>query len=236
MGFYDCRCAITGVSLKGADATAVLLQRVGRAFRPIALPIKGNYNRLGSIDGVTPDANTRLVLKFFLDALENPESQEFVIDEPYYSEPLDNIEGLLWGFERNTNDNGKTAVLNGQPVVVALVCRAVWDAVARATKPRGPDAARFAALFRGVPAAERIYAGKLASVSRLLRELDAVNAFMARRGIRWAPTKAGGQDFAPEMRRYLAAAQKKFRRSAAVSVGLRAYEREVADLLRDEDD
>lgn len=112
----------------------------------------------------------------------------------------------------------------------------MWDVIARAAKARGTDASRFAALFRDVPPAARIYARKLASVSRPLRELYAVNAFMSRRDIRWAPTKGGGQDFAPEMRRYLAAARKKFRSSAAVMTGLRAYEREVADMLRDEDD
>jgi len=63
MGFYDCRCMATGVSLKGADAALVLLHRAAGEYAPISLAIKGNYNRLGAIDGVDEDANTRLVLR-----------------------------------------------------------------------------------------------------------------------------------------------------------------------------
>lgn len=67
MGLYDSRCMITGVSLKGADAALVLLQPAANGYVPISLAIKGYYNRLGSIDGIEEDANTRLVLRYILD-------------------------------------------------------------------------------------------------------------------------------------------------------------------------
>ena len=55
MGFYDTRCMLTGVSLHAIRATVVLVQRPGAAYRPIALGISGQYDRLGSIDGIEED-------------------------------------------------------------------------------------------------------------------------------------------------------------------------------------
>src|SRR5262252_9175675 len=91
VGFYDCRCMVTGVSLKGSDAAAVLLQKAAGVYRPIALAMKGNYNRLGTIDHISEDANTRLVLKFFLAKLGGA----FVIDEPCWTSdnlPITDVE------------------------------------------------------------------------------------------------------------------------------------------------
>src|SRR5258708_5960905 len=128
MGFYDCRCMLTGVSLKGADAALVPLRATGSAFVPLALAIKGNYNRLGSIDGIEEDANTELILRFFLDKLQ---TGEFVVEGEYLRAhncyPIRTIEDLLQGFERNINDSASASVLSGQPIVFALVCRTVWD-------------------------------------------------------------------------------------------------------------
>lgn len=232
VGFYDCRCMVSGVSLKGADAVAVLLQTNGGAFRPVALALKGSYDRLGTIDGVPDDANVRLISAYFL---SKRSSGEFVIDEPYWSKsryPITNIENLLWGFERNTNDNPETAVLNGTSVVVALICQCVWDAIARAASAdRTSDANWFAALFSGVPVAEEMYRGKLANVSEPLRELFAVSAFLTSRGIEWTPTEAGEQDYADAMRDYLASARESYKDCPAVLDGLRDYEREVGKLL-----
>src|SRR5262245_36531671 len=105
MGFYDCRCMATGVSLKGADAALVLLQQAAGQYAPVALAIKGNYDRLGSIDGIEEDANTRLVLRFFLGGLQSGafrvEEDSLTADECF---PIRTVEDLLHGFERNMND------------------------------------------------------------------------------------------------------------------------------------
>jgi hypothetical protein len=39
VGFYDQRCMVTGVSLKGARTVLVLPGRTGDAHYPIALPV-----------------------------------------------------------------------------------------------------------------------------------------------------------------------------------------------------
>ena len=115
---------------------SVLLQQSDDQFAPLALAIKGNYNRLGSIDGIDEDANTRLILRFFLESLR---SGEFTVDEEYLREnscfPIRSIETLLQGFERNMNDGEGRAVLNGRSVGFALIAWAVWETIAGAARP-----------------------------------------------------------------------------------------------------
>jgi hypothetical protein len=71
MGFYDRKCMVTGVSLKGADAALVLLHQSFDNYVPLALAVKGNYNRFGSIDGIEEDANTQSILQFFQESLRS---------------------------------------------------------------------------------------------------------------------------------------------------------------------
>jgi hypothetical protein len=230
MGFYDCRCMITGVSLKGADAALVLLQEAGETHHPIALPVKGAYNRLGCIDGIRQDANTALILKYFLDKLPRG---EFVVAPGCL--PVENLERLLAAFERNINDNSQTAVLSGRPVMFALISRAVWDAVASSAPPlSAPTATVFQRLFKGVRAAEGIYRGNVAAVAGHLQELAGVHQFLAGRGLTWRPAEGASQHSSGEMRAYLEAARQAFRDAPVVLKGLRAYETEVAKSLAEE--
>jgi hypothetical protein len=236
MGLYDCRCMATGVSLKGADAALVLLQQAGVDYHPIALAIKGNYKRQGSIDDIKEDANTKLVLKYFRERLTDG---AFVVDADYFRTqgcyPIKNIERLLACFERNINDHSSAAVLKGQRVVFALICWAVWDALARSSPPvPGTASTWFRQLFGDVAVAEEIYHGSLTKVSKHLRELSAVSNFLADRELAWKPADNTGQDYPPEMRQYLAEARRTFSDSAVVREGLKDYEREVSDLLKDD--
>lgn len=50
MGFYDLRCALTGLSLKGQRCDLLLLRRSGGRVEPLWGTITGSYNRLGTID------------------------------------------------------------------------------------------------------------------------------------------------------------------------------------------
>jgi hypothetical protein len=232
MGFYDCRCLVSGVSLKGARAAAVLLEKAGGAYRPIALALHGTYDRLGTIDGVDPDINAELVLRFFL---AKEKAGTFAIDREYWSEdryPIRSVDDLLWGFERNTNDNRKTALLKGQPVVTALICDAVWSTIAAAAPAHG-GRALFTELFGGVATADEMYGGSIEKLSPHMAELWAVSSLMKRRNIDWTPTEAGGQDYAAEMRGYLAEARRAFEGEEALLAGLEGYEREVEGLLDD---
>jgi hypothetical protein len=232
MGMYDCRCMVTGVSLKGADAALVLLQRVGEVEVPITFAINGNYNRFGSIDGIDEDANTRLVRQYFVDALR---TGEFEIDEPYWRackcSPIETIDQLLQGIERGIND-GNPARLLGQSVTFALIAQVVWDAIVELTPQlRKVNAAWFSGFLGAAPGAERIYTGALAEVTGPASELAAVDVFLKDRGVSWRTTEAGGQDYGEEMRQYLAEARQAFADSEPILDALRHYENAAADLL-----
>jgi hypothetical protein len=57
---------LTGLSLHGIDATLVPLLRLPEGYRAVALGMAGTYDRYGAIDGIDEDANTALVLGYFL--------------------------------------------------------------------------------------------------------------------------------------------------------------------------
>jgi hypothetical protein len=235
MGFYDCRCMVTGVSLKGAGAALVLLHQSSDQYVPMALAVKGNYNRLGSIDGIDEDANTQSVLRFFQESLR---SGAFTVDEEYLRGhgcfPIQTIEDLLQGFERNMNDGEGIAALNGQSVVFALIARPVWDTIAAAAPtPVDPALTSFKRLFKASPVGLEIYAESVGAVSKHISELAAVDSSLTRRGLSWRPSEATGQDYPEEMRQYLDEAREIFSDLPTILSALRRYEQEIGDLLID---
>ena len=142
---------------------------------------------------------------------------------------------MLGCFERNMNDHNSAAVLAGKPVVFALICRAVWDALAGPDSPgQQSGTTLFQQVFKDISHAEAIYHGNLSKVSRHLQELSAVSNFLVGRGLAWKPADDPGQDYAEEMRQYLEEAKQTFRDSAVVLEGLKAYEQEVGDLLEED--
>jgi hypothetical protein len=236
MGFYDCRCMVTGVSLKGADAALVLLYQSSDQYLPMALAVKGNYNRLGSIDGIDEDANTQSVLRFFQESLR---SGAFTVDEEYLRGhgcfPIQTIEDLLQGFERNMNDGEGSAVLNGQSVVFAIIARAVWDTIAEAAPTHiEPALTLFKRLFKASPVGLELYAESVGAMSKHIGELAAVDSLLTSRGLSWRPSEATGQDYPEEMRQYLDEARKIFSDSPTILSALRRYEQEIGDLLTDD--
>jgi len=226
---------VTGVSLKGAGAALVLLHQSTDQYFPLAFAVKGNYNRLGSIDGIDEDANAQSILRFFQESLR---SGVFNVDEKYLEEhgcfPIQTIEHLLQGFERNINDGEGCAVLNGQSVVFALIARAVWDTIAEAAPAAiEPALTSFKRLFNASPVGLEIYAESVGAVSKHIGELAAVDSFLTMRGMSWQPSEATGQDYSEEMRQYLDEARGIFSDLPTILAALRRYEQEIGDLLVD---
>ncbi len=243
MGLFDCRCMVSGVSLKGADAALVILQQSTDHYAPLALAIKGNYNRLGSIDGIDEDTNTQLVLQFFLESLR---TGAFAVDGHLPGNtPIRTIEDLLQWLERNMNDspgwNGGWnddpgwAALNGHVITLSLIARVVWDTIAASVPARVesiPDL--FERAFKVPQSESKIYAGAPETVAEHLKELAAVDSFLSTRGISWWPSEGTGQDYPEEMRQYLDEARQAFSDSPTILTALRLYEHEVGDLLTDQ--
>jgi hypothetical protein len=238
MGFYDCQCMITGVSLKGDHAVAVLLQQTDETYHPIALGIEGAYNRLGSIDMISVDDNAEIVLAYFRDRLQDG---TFVVEEEYVPardlSASDALERLLGGFERNINDCPTTAVLAGRPVVLSLISQTIWEALMHQLRaPQGSPPIWFERIFGDNPVAAAIYQGKLTRLAAPLREMVAITAFLAERGLSWHPDIEPFQHYQPEMQQMLAEARQTFADSSAALHALAVYESDMADLLKDEPD
>ena len=232
VGFYDERCMATGVSLRGSRAVLVLLGRAGVSHYPIALAVKGTYNRLGSIDGIEEDDNTALIHAYFLARLE---AGDLVLREYYARQGVGDIEALLGVFERNVTQHEDAALLSGRRPLFALLDRHVWDAAAGAGKlEKEPDGERFRRLFLDVPQAEAIYRGSLGRVSAHLKEMARVCAYLGERGVAWRPRTDEGQHGADEMRPWLADARHQFHDSPLMLKALAAYEAEMDALLEDD--
>lgn len=243
MGFYDLRCAVTGISLRGTDAVAVGLMAAEDAYRPVTLGITGCYNRLGSIDGIEEDLNTDLVFAYFS---RSARSGDFVMDAEYadaYGDPPRDIEALLGYFERNVSDSSEecpAATLSGRRVFSALVARPVWNALADAFAPAGGTPETwYGEVFGDAPEPEETYRGRHAELVPHIRALTAVNRFLGARGTGWSlpdDGETGGQHFGSEMREFLDAARACFQNVPSVLGALDAYAGGVGELLEDNGD
>lgn len=227
MGLFDACCMLTGVSLKGADAAAVAIESVGENFRPMTLAVFGHYNRVGTVDGVKNDANTKLIMKYFEKKLDSGEFES----EEYGA---GHIELLLESFERNINDGPCYALLNELPVYASLISKAVWKAIANSVPPisDSPDEC-YDQIFPEGSIGREIYGGKRGNIGTQLREFSSILNFMTEQKMVWKVTEGGGQDYAESMRQALKKARNKFQAVPAILDGLRDYEIEVADLLVD---
>jgi hypothetical protein len=221
---------ISGVSLKGASTLLVPLQEIDGALAPIALGIKGTYNRLGSIDGIEADANTAAVLKFFLGRLA---SGEFVVDADYLRReklfPIATIEQLLQAFERNINDHSQAALLNRRPVVFALIGNSIWQSIVEAETLR---ILPLETVLGSNSVATQIYGKGTYPVRDCVAELDCISNFLDSRNLLWQSAGDPAQHHFDDMQTFLNAAKEKFRDSEMLLAGLRRYESEVQDLLR----
>ncbi|MCX4964026.1 hypothetical protein OHA98_04165 [Streptomyces sp. NBC_00654] len=242
MGFYDSRCAVTGISLRGTDAVAVGLMANEGGYRPVTLGITGNYNRLGSIDGIERDRNSDSVFEYFC---RRAWSGDFVMAKQYadaYGDPPHDIDSLLSYFERNVSDSSEerpAATLYGRRVFSVLIARPVWNALAAGEFAPGGDAPEvwFTEVFGDAREPGELYRGCLAEVARDIRALAAVNGFLGARGTGWSlpdEDEIGGQHYAPEMREYLSEARTGFQDVPSVLRALDVYAEAAGELLEDD--
>lgn len=168
MTFFDTACLITGVNLRGIDATAVLLHRTAAGqYHPISLGIPGTYDGFGCIDEVPADRNTAALTAFFTRAHQRGRflaHDHTHTGDPNWFDPDIAIESLLYLVERTTTVADlyggaypPCTVLDGHPVVLTLIAQPVWDALAE-KHFRGPHSGLAAAAFgAGVETAAAIY-------------------------------------------------------------------------------
>lgn len=245
MGLYDNRCMVTGLSLKASEVVLVLLHRKGKVHRPISLGVEGTYNRLGSIDSIYENENTRAILRFFTTELA---TGRFVVEEDYLRThkafPFEETEQLLHAFERNINDHSRAAVLDGEPVTFTLIERHVWDGIALHKQELDESSAD---CFRGVfgqnEVAKAVYAGlfdesdragRLRGIDTDLIKMFRVQEFLTEQAIPWMHDDEPGQHYTDDMREYVSAARRKFKKVPLILDAIDQYEKAVKVFLEDE--
>ncbi|MUM23565.1 hypothetical protein FZI91_17935 [Mycobacterium sp. CBMA271] len=180
----------------------MILRRVGGTFTPITLGLHGDYNMRGAVDAKV-DSHSGLVLDYFMDRYDD--GTFIAADDttrPEYRIPptRDSIQSLINVIERTTtcsevntsfgpNGGGHqpSTLLAGDFIVHALIAQPVWDAIS--THHHAPERsadAQFADVFTD-PASRQIYDGHASDLVARIRERAAVDAFLAARGIPWAP-------------------------------------------------
>lgn len=249
MGFYDTTCLITGVNLGSSVDTAVVLLHRSPAgqYSPISLGIHGTYDGFGCIDGVPADLNATLLRRFFSDAHRAGRFQahdQTHVGDPNWFDPDIDIESLLFLVERTVScsdlyDGGPyppSTVLDGDPVVFAMIAQPVWDAIA--SQNRSPRTNLTTAAFGpDADVAADIYGEHLDRLVEPLRQFAAVSDFIATRPLlRWAPPNepvqrfphgSGHQFNAGEGRRFVEDARREYRGVTAIHTALDTYVRNV---------
>jgi hypothetical protein len=194
VGSYDVRCLVTGLVLRG-DVTAVPLRRTAGGYEPVTLGIAGAYDGFGSIDSIAGDRGTEPVLDAFTSWMG---AGRFVVDAEALAidpEPPQDVEELLWLFERSGLSLGSDPVfdrpvvtLDGDVVTMALIAQPVWNALT-AAHPAAEASVRgsFERVFGRSGVAAELYGDRLAPFAEPIRQLAAVADFLAARGQAWAP-------------------------------------------------
>lgn len=246
MGFYDCRCILTGVSVDFVGATAVILRCTATGYEPITLGLSGEYDGYGTIDGITEDRNSKLVYEYFTRqsrsgrfmARIHPQEDLVEFNDDFNLDALIDLIENSWSlsptFEGDDFEVLPLAVLDGDPLVFALIAQPIWDAVAAAV----PGEASLHAVFGEATVPQEIYGSHLVDVDRQLRDFAAVHAFVRAHQLRWAPpadpsqrypTEMGSQRDNDENTEFIAQARADYRDSPVLLAGLDAYEKRLLE-------
>ncbi|WAS99270.1 hypothetical protein [Nannocystis punicea] len=209
MGLFDFRCPVSGLSLRAADAVHVALIEVSPGeWSPLSLPLRGCYDRGGSIDGFTPDFRTELFVAGFARFVQAKRVEAgWARDELASFVRRPGIESLLYLFERvNTmSEWGEaTFTLDGRSLRQVLIHAQVFTAVAPPVRPaQAPEYEALEQQLARAPVApqaremfeEIIIAADPVRVeaSAALSQLTAFTRWLAAHQRRWSPAAETGQ-------------------------------------------
>lgn len=208
MGHYDFRCPISGLSLRGSDAVHIAVVTVTpERWAPLSLPIRGSYDRLGSIDFITPDGVTALFVDGFARVVKAgrvlaPSAR----DEFAAFSRAPGLEALLKLFAyTNTASIWSPAsfTLDGRKVRQMLIQADVFEALAPEVPTRAPGYEALEQQLLGAPIDplaremfEELIIGDdilRLQASVALTRLTALDAWLAARDRTWAPGNETGQ-------------------------------------------
>jgi hypothetical protein len=190
MGEYDVNCAFSGVSLAWSEAVLVMLSREpGGVFRPVALPMVGDYHMYGAI-GVASDRNTTLITECLIAAtlagrfVSTADDWPLTDREPSIGDVIEELTvntGEWLGYRGGTEPTYASLVTFDEvPIVFTLIARPVWDTIVTTRRCDLDDPrATFDAVFGEQAMPNAIYVGGLDDLLPQLAELAAVDRFLA---------------------------------------------------------
>ena len=120
MGVFDVFCAESGIALHGDTRLVMLAESGNECFEPIALPIKGCYNRYGSIDASDDslDKNGRAIFEF---------CKKLKYDTPPFGKEFEEHLSVL----NMGPSEDSWARWNGQRISFALLHDGIYEAIAQ---------------------------------------------------------------------------------------------------------
>lgn len=95
MSRRDFRCAFSGVSLLNSEVAAVLLEETDGGWRPVALPLFGVYEGIGTVSDVNDGPNAELILSWFQSGLDGRKVEIDFAALGLAPQAVDHIETLL---------------------------------------------------------------------------------------------------------------------------------------------
>ena len=222
MGLYDYRCMITGLSLASSKTILVLTAKYETTYLPVALPVSGQYNRLGAIDMITEDQNCASILAYFQSKIN---SGDVKVDwsEVYWNgsflNQIVNIEQLFTAVERGVTMEYDCVTLHNNRIEFSLIDATIWaelihfDGTQQETNRSHPDTWH------------EIYKNPVPDYDQSVIAFNNVQCFLDKHKIKWLPPNDSGQHYEEEVAAYLEAAKSKFQDEPLILKGIAEYEK-----------
>lgn len=224
MGLFDYRCMISGLSLKSSKTTLILLEKAGDNYLPIALPVFGQYNRLGAIDMIEENKNTKDILTFFQSKINSGEIKvdwEEVYWQGEFLKKIENIEQLFTAIERSVTMEYDCVTLNKQRIEYSLINTRIWnEIVCFDFENKEPNL---------IPSKtwKEIYNQPNSDYDYLEHQFKKAQNFLNKHNLKWTPPNDSGQHYDEEVNDYLEQAKSKFIDEPLMMNGILAYEKEL---------
>lgn len=233
MGFYDYRCSISGLSLMPSGAYLVLMEKLEDGYRPIALPVLGAYDRLGSIDMVEEDDHTRRLVAFAREAVD---SGRMTVDwDEIGSESIDEVEELFRASERSSSQEYDALTLDGARIVHTLILDHVWEAFADPGRHAERSAGELLDEIFGSDSTAHALYGDGSDMQASLAAMRGFQDFMDRIGATWTVRDDYEQHYSDELREYIDEARGRFADLPAMLAVIEAHEEDCQEIF-DEDE
>lgn len=226
MGLFDYRCMITGLSLKSSKTVLILLEKSGDNYAPIALPVFGEYNRLGAIDSIDENQNTKTILQFFQSKIH---SGEVKVDweEVYYNgeflKSIDTIEHLFTAIERSVTMEYDCVTYNGKRIEYSLTDANIWNEISRYNLYKNESSQINSDTWKA------IYLEPLTDSDDLIAQFNNVQNFMNKNQILWTPPNNAEQHYDEDVTDFLEEAKVTFKDEPYIMSGISIYERVLHD-------